>query len=140
MGNDPTIPRTTAEAAGSLAEAVREERAGQIDDAIFKYSKIVDEWQKAHIESENQHRAEVMRTIGTLATKEELKPLATTADIQEVLKLMKGLNTTFMVLSYTGKWGKTIIVTLAVLIGSIAVITGGIKTFLAAIVGWSVSK
>lgn len=119
------------DAAAEAARANEVSRQEQIDSALAKYAESEKKKWEEHLASTEAHRADVLKTIAGLATKK---------DIEEIKEFMHNVDLTFTVIRTSGKWGKTIILTLATIIVGVGVITGGLKAAIAGIAGWAISK
>lgn len=116
-----------AEAARAAQQAVEVARTEQIEAALRPIHERLDQ----------QDEAAAKRQIEVDA---KIDKLATSDDIKEIKEFMKGVDLTFTVIRTSGKWGKTIILTVATIFVALTVITGGFKTIVGAIASWALTK
>lgn len=120
---------SAAQEAAAAIEKARQEQASQVAQAVAEATQKTEEWQKKHEESEAAHRDTIIKRMDTLATKD---------DIKDIKKFMGDVDLTFTVIRTSGRWGKTIILTLAGIMVAIGIITGGLKALLLALLGVSI--
>jgi hypothetical protein len=91
---------------------------------------------KDHEAHDNRRFDEITERLKKLATKEDLKGLATEASVRDVVHWSKNVVAAANVLEGTGKWSFRAILALAALFGALGVIVGGWK----AVIGFIFSK
>lgn len=138
MDTDKNRTSTTSDdavrAAGEHAQKVEEARQEQIKKVSDKVEEVrltTIEWQQRHEIADTEHREKMMEEVGKLATKK---------DMAEILDFMGKVDITFAIIRGTGRYGKSIIFTLAALIVAITVITGGFKAAIASVATWALAK
>lgn len=112
-----------------------EEKAKHIIDHAAETAKQVLEearneipsWMQEHLTEEHQYHQKIDELIPTLATKKELKGLATEESIRELIHWQKNLIMAGAIVSSGGKWSKRALLALAAVIGSLGIIIGGWK-------------
>lgn len=110
-----------------------EQRGFILDDMTDQ----IPQWMLDHMEDDRrfQHKM-VEEVIPSLATKADLKKLATEESVRELVHLQRNFLTAADILSRGGKWTYRAVLVLASLLTALAIITGTWKAFAA----WALSK
>lgn len=93
-------------------------------------------WMKEHDASDTKRFNELDAKIAGLATKDDLKGLATEASVRDVVHLQRNFVHAAKLMEGGGKWSFRFIIALATLIGALSVILGGWKAAFA----WLLSR
>lgn len=119
------------EAARKAQDAVEKSRHTQITEIVESAVKPIREEQGRVRVVLEEANGKMQRAVENLASKQ---------DIKDIKEFMNNVDLTFKVIRGTGKYSKTIILTLASIIVAFAVITGGLKALLASIATWALGK
>lgn len=96
----------------------------------------IPQWMVEHEIADNKRFEDMQTAMSLLATKQDMKKLATEESVRELVHLQRNFMMAAELVRGGGKWMYRAIQVLAVLIGALAVITGAWK----GIIAWALSR